>query len=115
MASEFDGAGGTHVPEDNEDTWVPDDALRALQMERDLSPSETQGELANRIFRENAPAAAASIVHTALHGTNERIRLDAAKYTVERLLGRVGDGNPSAAANPLDAFINALENAANGK
>lgn len=97
------------------DEWVPEDAIEALSMERAASPSESLENLTARLFRENAPAAAMSIVHTALHGANERTRLDASKYVVERLLGKVGESNPVGAVNPLEAFLNGIEDMANKK
>lgn len=90
---------------DMPDTWVPDDAVAALAMERTFH-NETPAVMARRLFQENAANAAAAICHIAVHGTNERIRLDAAKYVVERVLGRVGDDIFE--VNPVDELISSV-------
>jgi len=99
----------------NEAAWVPDAALEALKLEAEFHPTETPTELTTRLFEENAPQAAMSIVHAALHSMNERVRFDASKYVVERLLGRVGDSNPIGADNPLDKFFANVEKMANSE
>jgi hypothetical protein len=73
------------------DEWTPESAAESLAMERTFHPSETPEQMAERIFRENLIGAASAIVHTAIHATNDRTRLDAAKYVVERNLGKIGD------------------------
>lgn len=85
--------------------WVPDEALAALTSERSLSPDETEEQLTRRLFRENAANAALGIIHIAVHGTNERTRLDASKYVVERVLGKVGDDAYDAEKSPLEALM----------
>jgi hypothetical protein len=71
--------------------WLPDEAIRSLQMERSVEPSETEEQLARRMLREATPVAAASIIHLAVHGGTERTRLDASKYVLERTMGRIGE------------------------
>lgn len=85
--------------------WIPDDALKSLVTERTLNPQESEETLSRRLFTENAAAATVSIIHTALHGTNERTRLDASKYIVERVLGRVGDDAFGGEKSPVEAFL----------
>jgi hypothetical protein len=92
------------------DSWVPDDALAALNMERQLNPSETEEQLARRLLREALPRSAASIIHMATHSYNERVRLDASKYVVERTMGRIGD-NFEGDVNPWEKLFNDIMNA----
>ena len=91
--------------------WLPDSAVEALNQERTFT-QETPPEMSRRIFRENAPNAAASIVHIALYGSNERLRLDAAKYITDRVLGRVGDDVGRDDDSPLDVMIKNMQLAA---
>jgi len=68
--------------------WIPEEALEGITMERSVRPSETEQTMAERVFLENLPVAALSIVNLAIHSPSEKIRLDAAKYVVERNLGK---------------------------
>lgn len=76
------------LPPIDHEAWVPSHALESLRMERTVNPTETNEQLTQRIFKENLPTAAASIVHLAVHSSNEKIRLSAAQYVVERNLGK---------------------------
>jgi hypothetical protein len=102
------------------DEWIPERALEALRMERTVTPinDESNEDLSRRIFRDNAPAAATSIVHIAIHGQNERTRLAAAQYVSDRVLGKPGDDS-FGADNPIKEFIadvvKKAEDFANGK
>jgi len=97
--------------------WIPDSAIEGLAMERDAHPSESDIELTRRQFRESSPAAAASIVHLALYSAVEKVRLDASKYVVERVLGKPGEENPHG-RTPLEALLEGvykpIEEYANG-
>jgi hypothetical protein len=95
--------------------WVSDDELQAaMAMEetvfgRDLSSGASK-KLAKRLFDENAAAAAQSIIKTAIHGTTEKVRFDAAKYVLDRALGPVATpfdraDDPEA---PLESAMNEL-------
>ncbi len=100
---------GTNSPDDtgmDDRSWIPEEAVRNLSMERSLNPSETEEELTRRLFRESAPQAAMSIIFLAIHGTNERVRLDADKYVVERVLGKVGDDAYQGDKSPLESLLN---------
>jgi hypothetical protein len=50
---------------------------------------EMYAKEAQAVFLENARAAAQELVDLALHGATERVRMDAAKYVVDRVLGRI--------------------------
>lgn len=105
---------------DAEAGWVSDEELAAaMQMEervfgRDLSSGASK-KLATRLFLENAAAAAQSIIKTAIHGSTEKVRFDAAKYVIERALGPAshplnGDGD-----EPLEAAMRELMGNKNGR
>lgn len=76
-----------------EDAWQDVDNL--ANMERTVFGSgigaESGPETAKRLFNEHAADAALTIIHTAKHGSTDRVRLDAAKYITERALGPVKD------------------------
>jgi hypothetical protein len=101
-----------HHPADDPD-WLPDDVVEAINNERTMVfPTETKAQSARRIFQEGAPGAAAAIVHIAMYGSNERLRLDAAKYISDRVLGRPGDDLGQGEETPLDAMIKNMNAAA---
>lgn len=69
-----------------EGIWDSAEAIESLKMERSVHPEETNETLTKRILEQAAPMAAQSIVHLALHSTNDNTRLNAAKYVTDRLL-----------------------------
>lgn len=74
-----------------DEKWVPDEALASLTMESHLHPEESSTERANRLIVENVDVAAAAVIHIARNDPNPRLRLDAGKYIMERVLGKAGD------------------------
>jgi hypothetical protein len=74
-----------------DEKWVPEDALASLTLEQSLRPDETSTERAKRLLIENVDVAAAGMIWSARNSQNERIRHDAQKYVMERVLGRAGD------------------------
>lgn len=105
----------------DDDSWDPDQAAASLSMESVVHTSETSEDMAQRLLREALPSAVMSATHLAVHSTNERTRLAAAQYVIDRVLGRV-DTNPmggKGAEDPLKAllgsFVLDVENAANEK
>ena len=68
---------------DDEDVWSSEDAFETLRMERTVHPDETPEQMTKRILEQAGPAAATSIVHIALHSTNDNTRLNAAKYITD--------------------------------
>ena len=95
--------------------WVADDALANLSMERQIHPEESVEDTARRLFRENSSVAALSIIHLSRHASTERIRLDASKYVLDRVLGRVGDDAYGQTKDPLEMFIKGVEEYANAQ
>ena len=77
--------------EGQDDEWVPEHAIEALTMEKEMRPSETDEELAERIFQENLPVAAQAICHLAVNAGNAQVRFAAARYVVERRMGKLTD------------------------
>lgn len=67
--------------------WDPIRALRNLVGERALSSTDTPQMMAKRLFEENLPVAVMAIAHLATYSETEVIRLNAAKFVVERTMG----------------------------
>lgn len=88
----------------NDPHWVSDTAMEALNLERSVHPNETSEDMARRIFKEHLPIAAQRIVHIALNSPNEKVALDASKYVVERVMGKLGAPD-TGAEDPLQAFL----------
>lgn len=86
--------------------WDPHRMLASLTDERDVRGEVDEVSTADRIFRENLPMAAQAIVHTAIHSTNDKLRLDAARYVVERSLGGIAHVIPKTSSN--DPFTELL-------
>lgn len=96
---------GTPLPEG----FVNQDAMNsALAMERGAHPEESNEALTHRLFKENSPLVAMQIVHIALNGTSERLKLDAGKYIVDRVLGPTGK-ETYRADSPLDAMVRQMQ------
>lgn len=85
------------------DTWQPSDIEGILITERTINPQESNEEMARRLINEGVTTAVLGVLHIARHSQNERVRLDAQKYIVERALGRVGDD--AFVENPMNKFI----------
>jgi hypothetical protein len=98
-------------PADDPD-WLPQSAIDALNTERSVITGETQEQTARRLLRENAPGATLAIIHIALYGSNERLRLDAGKYVLDRVLGRPGDDVGEGSKSPLEAALERMQEAA---
>jgi hypothetical protein len=71
-------------PEDPK--WDSDQALDAVKMERSLNGDLSDEDLTRKILAQAGPQAAQSIVHLAIHGTNENTRLNAARYVTDSLI-----------------------------
>lgn len=73
-----------------DEVWVPDRALEAISMERQLDPEITDTALANKILKENLPLVAVGLTHTAKYSSDQRLRFQAQTYIMDRVLGKVG-------------------------
>lgn len=75
------------APQSLDPSWNPIRALHNLTMERALSGTDTPQTIAKRLFEENLPVAVMAIAHLATYSETEVIRLNAAKFVVERTMG----------------------------
>jgi hypothetical protein len=92
--------------------YIPDDLVTKLEEERaTLNPDQSREQQAREIFGLNVAAAAATITQVAMYGTTERIRLEASKYVVERILGKLGED--VGVSDPLKDFLTSVEKIAN--
>ena len=72
----------------HESPWVTEEDIKALELERDvLGDDEEQQAL--RILKENLPVVVNSIVKLSRTASSETVRLNAAKYVVDRNLGKI--------------------------
>jgi hypothetical protein len=79
--------------------------LASLTDERSIT-GEDEVQQTARIFREALPQATQAIVHTALYSDNDKLRLEAARYVVERNLGGLAHVNPATGTdNPWEALL----------
>lgn len=76
-----------------------DEELAALTVP--TSPPGAYEAQALEIFRRNAVAIAGQIVDIALNAENDKVRLDAGKYVVDRVLGRIGEATNPGAERPM--------------
>lgn len=108
MASEF--------PDD----WVSEEDIKSLGLEKDYNPATSHVAFAERLIVETAPRAAMTIARLATDSTvNDRVRLTAATYIMDRACGKIGEGAKSDDgkdpwANVFDAVTRDAENYANG-
>jgi hypothetical protein len=101
---EFRGTGTPFPLSDEEERRLDE----ALSMERQTHNDESEEVLTHRLLKENAARVAMSVVNMAVRGTSERIRLDAGKYVLDRVLGRIGD-ETYRADSPLDAMVRQMQ------
>jgi hypothetical protein len=87
--------------------WDAEEALRSLADESRLIDGDDPAATAKRVFRENAGVAAAAIVHIAKYSPSDRTRLEAARYVVERNLGKIGEESV-AEEDPLTRLLGAV-------
>lgn len=107
------------------DAGEPDDkALEAARMEAQVfgrgtgygvsgpgsahPDGETPKQTLRRLFEENSAGAAMRLISLSTHASSERVRLDASKYIVERVLGPLAGAGAAVGANG-DAEPGSLE------
>ncbi len=81
-------------PSSSEDSFVTDDELDALQDDVDLLHGGDLKVASTKLLEEKTMAAVQSIAKLATNGTAERVRLDASKYILERVLGPLSKLQP---------------------
>jgi hypothetical protein len=90
---------------------MPEDELALLAQgpQATTSRADTAEATAVAIFRDNAGVCAEIIVDIAVHGENERTRLAASKYVVDRVLGRIPEAAPvNGPSDPLQALFGSV-------
>lgn len=88
--------------------WLPEAAVQALEMEKQVHENETPEQTARRLMRESSPQIAMGVLHTAMHGSTDRIRLDAQKYVLDRVLGKAGEDAYESNKSPLELLVETL-------
>lgn len=89
-------------------TWDPGRALVALKAEQDaLGADANEMLLTEQRLLRGAPLAADVLLHLMQYSTNERVRMDAAKSVLERVLGKPGEGVGGGA--PMDPIQKLLQ------
>lgn len=66
---------------------VTEAEIAGLVMDSELHGDETPKEFTRRLFEEKAPQAVIAIAKLGMAAGSERVRLDASKYIVDRVLG----------------------------
>lgn len=103
--------------QDDDRDWISDEDIEAVNLERSVRPDLSPGELASEILTEAAPQAALAIVKMVHDKTvNERVRLSAAQYVIDRAT-KSSEGNEKNApwAHVFAAVARDAELYANGQ
>ena len=95
-------------------SWIPEDALAEIAAERTKPEhdGETHQQYARRMMEESLPQVVKGLVFTAVHSTNDRIRLDAQKYLVDRVLGKPGEDSSKKGLSSLETLFRNMEESA---
>ena len=72
----------------HETPWVTDEDIKALELERDVL-GDDYVQQSERILLENLPVVVNSVVKLARTASSETVRLNAAKYVIDRNLGKI--------------------------
>ena len=86
-----------------------DDMLKVSGKLTPVITAETEEQAARRIFRMALPSAARTVVDIAENSLNDRTRLQAAQYIIERNLGRVGEDVAHASSDALRMMVDGFE------
>jgi hypothetical protein len=83
--------------------WMPEEELELLRNapKADIVAHAVAEQEAMDVFRRNLPLAAEVIVSLAQDADKESVRLSAAKYVVERVMGAVGQAKQSPAEDSM--------------
>lgn len=112
---------GPYDPVHNPRCYAEWDVEKALQdaVAADQLEVESYEDQTRRHLKQAAPAAAMSIIKTALYSHNEKLKYQASQYIVDRMLGRIGEEKQSGETSPLEALlgevVQTVEDYANGK
>jgi hypothetical protein len=86
----------------------------SLELEQSLYPNENSVQRAKRLLKDAVDGAASTLIEIALHGSTEKLRLDAARTILDRVIGPAASTQPADDESPLDRMLKDLELAANG-
>lgn len=89
--------------------WVTEDELAALAEERETL-AMTPEEQAEKILEENLIPSIHSLGKMARSAQSETVRMNAAKYIIDRNLGKITDAKPKE-VTPLEDFLKSLNEA----
>jgi hypothetical protein len=87
---------------------VSDEEIAALTSVEYKRSGGTAANTAENILAQAAPGAAQSIVNLSLNGNNERVRLSASQYIIDRACGRVGDPREDGKGSPVENLLGAV-------
>lgn len=88
--------------------WLADEAIEQLTVRRALMANEDSIALASEVLKEAVPVAAMSMAHLAIHSPTEMIRLNAAKYIMDRTMGPAKDAMNDAAKPAWEAIYDSV-------
>lgn len=77
-----------HTDDEEGDAWVTDAEVEALAHEREVMGTD-HVQQAEEILKQHLPTAVNSIAKLARVANNETVRLNAAKYIIDRNLGKI--------------------------
>lgn len=78
--------------------WVPEEAIEKLTLKRAIADDEDPVKMASEIIKEHLPLAAMSMAHLAIYSQTEMVRMNAAKYLMDRAFdpkGKLPDAKPA--------------------
>lgn len=104
--SEPNGREDPAATSDNSSNWITEDELAALAEEREALQM-TAEQQAESILEENLIPAIHSLGKMARSAQSETVRMNAAKYIVDRNLGKIADAKPKD-ATPLEKLLEDL-------
>jgi hypothetical protein len=100
---------------DDDDWGIDDKAIEAARMEAQVfgagpnGEGETTAQTLRRLFDENSTKAAMTIINLSNSASSERIRLDASKYVVERVLGPLGQSNDAGQPGSIEHALQEMQ------
>lgn len=92
MASRSEDENNTLNSLDNNEEWLPDEVITAIQVAHQFDPELSDDSLAEQILIKSAPAAAYSIAHLSKHSPDPRIRMSASAYIIDQVIGKASVG-----------------------
>lgn len=90
--------------EDENNYWEPDKIIDALAEEKSAFELSDPA-LAEKILKENSAMCAQGIVRIAIHSPNEKMRFDAQRYVLDRVLGRITEKGLNTAKNTFEEIM----------